>query len=229
MPVVFVPTPLGNLGDITLRAIETLKSADLIAAEDTRVARRLLSALGIDGKRLVSYREHNAARVTAAILEAAREGTVALTSDAGMPAVSDPGRALLLAARAAEIDVDVLPGPVAFITAAVISGFPIEGLLFGGFLPRSPGKLKRALRGAAERDGATAFYESPHRIAGTLKTLAGLAPFARVFVGRELTKRFETHHLGTPADVLAALAIPVRGEIVLVVGPADTLSAENRP
>ncbi len=226
-----MPTPIGNLADITLRALEVLRTCDLIAAEDTRVARRLLSAHGIEGKRLASYREHNAQRVTPMLLRAAENGVVALTTDAGMPGVSDPGRDLVLAARAAGITVEVLPGPVAFITAAVLSGFDIEGLVFGGFLPKGKSKLERALIAAAAREGATAFYESPHRIAKTLEALERVAPDAPAFVSRELTKRYEQNVGGTARHVLDALETPVRGEIVLVVdgdGSSKPTKADRR-
>lgn len=222
MSLVLVPTPLGNLGDITLRALEVLRSCDLIAAEDTRVARRLLSAHGIEGKHVTGYREQNASRVTAMLLRAAESGTVALTTDAGMPGVSDPGRELIAAALRAGITVEVLPGPVAFITAAVLSGFRVEGLLFGGFLPKGKSKVQRALSRAASRDGTTAFYESPHRIVKTLEALARVAPDAPAFVARELTKRFEQNIRGTASEILEELESPVRGEIVLVIeGSAD--------
>jgi 16S rRNA (cytidine1402-2'-O)-methyltransferase len=216
----FVPTPLGNLGDITLRALEALRSADLIVAEDTRVARRLLSALEIAGKRLVSYREQNATAVTDDILDAARTQRVAVVTDAGTPGVSDPGRALIVAARDRDIAVDVLPGPVAFVVAAVLSGFDLTGLTFAGFVPRSEGARAAALRASLARRGPTAWYETPQRIGSTLDALDAIAPDARVFIGRELTKRFEQQILGTPRAVRAELAEPVRGEFVLVLAPA---------
>src|SRR5579871_2965168 len=121
LPLIFVPTPLGNLGDITLRALDTLRACDLVVAEDTRVARRLLAAYEIAGKTLWSYREQNAAGATPQILERARSGRVAVVTDAGTPGISDPGRELIVAARDAGIAVEVLPGAVAFVTAAVLS------------------------------------------------------------------------------------------------------------
>jgi 16S rRNA (cytidine1402-2'-O)-methyltransferase len=126
MPLVFVPTPLGNLGDVTQRAIDALRDAELIVAEDTRVARKLLGALGIPGRELWSYREQNAAGSTPGILERARAGLVAVTTDAGMPGVSDPGSELIAAARAAGVAVEVLPGPSAALGVAVLSGFPLR-------------------------------------------------------------------------------------------------------
>ena len=136
MPLVFVPTPLGNLGDVTQRAIQALRDAELIVAEDTRVARKLLGALGIPGRELWSYREQNAAGATPGILERARAGLVAVTTDAGMPGVSDPGSELIAAARAAGIPVEVLPGPSAALGVAVLSGFPLRRFVFEGFRPR---------------------------------------------------------------------------------------------
>ena len=212
-----MPTPLGNLRDMTMRALDVLRECDLVVAEDTRVARRLLSAYGIAGKPLVSYREQNAAAATAAILARAAVERVAVVTDAGMPAVSDPGRELIAAAREAGVPVDVLPGPVAFICAAVLSGFDLTGLEFAGFVPRAPKAREAALRRALARDGATAWYESPQRVVATLEALAALAPDSRVFVGRELTKAFEQQILATPAAALAALERPVRGEIVVVL------------
>lgn len=215
----FVPTPLGNLRDITLRALDTLGACDLIVAEDTRTARKLLSALGLASKPVWSYREQNAAAATAAILERARVQLVAVVTDAGMPGISDPGRELVAAARAAGVAVDVLPGPCAFVCAAVLSGFDIRRIAFEGFVPRARGERERAFSRALASGAATAFYESPHRIVATLEHLDALAPDAPTFLGRELTKHFEQQIAGTPADVLRALERPVRGEIVLVLGP----------
>lgn len=224
MSLTFVPTPLGNLRDITLRALEVLRDCTLIVAEDTRVTRRLLSAHGLSGKRLVSYREANAAAITPMILERARHEAVAVLSDAGMPAVSDPGRELIVAARAAGIAVEVLPGPVAFIGAAVLSGFPLEGLTFGGFVPRARGARRAAFEAALERGATSAWYESPQRIHASLETLGEVDAAACVFVLREWTKRFEQQILGTPSEAALALLRPVRGEIVLVIGPRSPQS-----
>jgi len=226
VPLVLVPTPLGNLRDITLRALDVLRECELIVAEDTRVAARLLHALNLPRKRLLSYREQNAAHVTPAILDAARVAVVALVTDAGMPGVSDPGRDLVVAAREAGIAVEVLPGPVAFVTAAVLSGFDLAGLSFAGFVPRTAGARRTAFAGALSAAGPTSWYESPHRIVATLEAIAEIAPRARVFVGRELTKLHEQQILGTAADALRALAQPVRGEIVLVIEPPPPVHIE---
>ncbi len=213
----FVPTPLGNLRDITLRALEVLREADLIVAEDTRVARRLLSAHGIAGTQLWKYHEHNAATATAAILERAAAGKVAVVTDAGMPGISDPGSALVAAARTAGVAVDVLPGPTAFACAAVLSGFDVRRFVFEGFPPRTPGARKAAFRGALARGIPSVWYESPHRAAAALADLAAVDPQARVFLVREFTKLHEQQLSGTAAEVAAGLPEPMRGEVAFVI------------
>jgi 16S rRNA (cytidine1402-2'-O)-methyltransferase len=227
----FVPTPLGNLRDITLRALDVLGACDLIVAEDTRVARRLLSALALGPKPIWSYREQNAAAATGPILERARLDNVAVVTDAGMPGISDPGRELVAAARAQGVAVDVLPGPCAFLCAAVLSGYDLSRLAFEGFVPRARGERESALRRALASGATTALYESPNRIVATLAHLAEIAPEGSAFVARELTKRFEQQIEGTPAELLAALERPVRGEIVLVLaaGRARALEQDRVP
>jgi 16S rRNA (cytidine1402-2'-O)-methyltransferase len=219
MGLVIVATPIGNLRDVTLRALDVLRVAALVVAEDTRTTRKLLSAHGIAGKELWSYREQNAARVTPAILERAAAETVALVSDAGMPGISDPGRELVAAARSAGISVEVLPGPVAFVCAAVLSGFELEGFSFEGFVPRRRAERRAALEAAFARGRTTVWYEAPHRIAATLEELERLRPDAPVFFAREMTKLHEQQLAGTPAQVRASLPEPIRGEIALVLGP----------
>lgn len=219
MPLVIVPTPLGNLGDMTLRALEALRTADLIVAEDTRVTRKLLHALGITPKTLWSYREQNAASVTAGILERARVGTVALVSDAGMPAISDPGSELVAAARADGVAIDVLPGPSAALGVAVLSGFPLRRFIFEGFPPRTAGARRSGFRAALQSEATTIWYESPQRIRAALADLAAVAPDCAVFLVREYTKKFEEQILGTPEHVASALAQTVRGEISFAVAP----------
>lgn len=219
MPLSLVPTPLGNLGDITVRAIDTLKAADLIVAEDTRVARKLLNALNIAAKDVWSYREQNAAAVTGGILERARAGNVVLVSDAGMPGISDPGCDLVAAAHAAGIAVDVLPGPSAALGVAVLSGFSLQRFTFEGFLPRARGARQKSLREALRGGVTTIWFESPQRILATLEDLAIVAPDARVFLVREYTKRFEQQVLGSAAEVAARLEQPIRGEIAFAIAP----------
>ncbi len=227
MPLVFVPTPLGNLGDITVRALETLRNADLVVAEDTRVARSLLYALKIGSKDLWSYREQNAGAVTNGILERAREQLVAVVSDAGMPGVSDPGSELVRAAREAGVAVDVLPGPSAALGVAVLSGFPLRRFIFEGFPPRSSGARRTAFRNALSERVTTIWYESPQRIVPALADLANVAPASEVFLVREYTKKFEQQLLGTPAEVSAGLEQPVRGEISFAVAPFEGVRPES--
>ena len=227
MPLVFVPTPLGNLRDVTLRALDVLRDAELIVAEDTRVARKLLAALGLPGRPIWSYREQNAASATEGILERARTALVAVTTDAGMPGISDPGTALVAAARKAGVDVEVLPGPSASLGVAVLSGFPLDRFSFEGFPPRAAAARRAAFSAALQRGVTTLWYESPQRVGATLADLAAVAPEARVFLLREYTKLHEERLDGTPAEVAARLAEPVRGEIAFVIAPSDARPADG--
>jgi 16S rRNA (cytidine1402-2'-O)-methyltransferase len=227
MGLVFVPTPLGNLRDITLRAIDTLRDAPLIVAEDSRVARRLLNALGIGSKDVWTYHEHNARTSTDAILARARAQTVAVVTDAGTPGISDPGAALVAAARGAGVPVEVLPGPAAFVCAAVLSGFDLRRFAFAGFPPRGGGQRRAAFRAALA--DTTVWYEAPHRIRESLADLAAVAPDRRVFLVRELSKLHEQQALGTAAEVGAAIADPVRGEFAFVVEGAAPEAATAAP
>ncbi len=213
-----VPTPIGNLGDITLRALEVLKSADVIAAEDTRHSGHLLRHFEIS-KPLVSYHEHNEARRTQELLERLRKGeTVAVISDAGMPGISDPGARILSACVAEGLPYSVLPGPSASITALIGSGFPADAFFYGGFLPPKSGGRERDLAAAAERRETSVFYESPHRICKTLEAAVRLLGERPVCVARELTKTFEEYRIGTAAELLAHYtAHPPKGEIVFLV------------
>jgi 16S rRNA (cytidine1402-2'-O)-methyltransferase len=227
MGLVFVPTPLGNLRDVTLRAIDALRDAELIVAEDSRVARRLLNALEIGSKEIWTYHEHNARTATAAILERAHVQRVAVVTDAGTPGISDPGSALVAAAREAGVPVEVLPGPAAFVAAAVLSGFDLRRFVFAGFPPRGGGARRAAFR--ASLGETTVWYEAPHRTRESLADLAEVAPSARVFLVRELTKLHEQQVLGSPAEVAAALEDPVRGEVAFVVeGSAGAAPREER-
>ena len=221
--IVIVPTPIGNLGDITLRALEILQTADRIACEDTRHSAPLLAHHGISGKPLVSLHEHNEARRVPEIIAAARAGeTIALISDAGMPGISDPGYRLVQACIASATPLEVLPGPSAVITALIGSGFPCHAFRFGGFLSIKTGKRRATLASTLESGETGIFFESPHRIVSTLAILAEINPAARTCVARELTKKFETYHRGTAAEVLAHFqAHPPKGEIVLLVHAAE--------
>ena len=229
MPLLVVPTPLGNLGDVTQRARDTLRDAELIVAEDTRTARKLLSALGIASKELWSYREQNAAAVTAGILARAREQRVVLVTDAGMPGISDPGNELVAAARDAGIAIDVLPGPSALLGVAVLSGFPLRRFSFEGFPPRTSAARRKHFTDVLRSGATTVWFESPQRIHATLADLTNVAASARVFLVREYTKKFEQQLLGTPAEVAAALAEPVRGEIAFAVAPYASPEPQRSP
>ncbi|MBV8583101.1 MAG: 16S rRNA (cytidine(1402)-2'-O)-methyltransferase [Candidatus Eremiobacteraeota bacterium] len=220
MPLVLVPTPLGNLRDITLRALDVLQAADTIVAEDTRVARRLLSALEIPAPEIVHYDEHSARSTLDSIVTRAKEERVAVVTDAGTPGISDPGIELVRHARAAGVRVEVLPGPTAFVVAAVLSGFALERFAFEGFLPRTRRERRDAFTRALRSGIVTVWYEAPHRIAASLTELAELAPRTPIFLARELTKLHEQQARGTASEVLAALEKPVRGEIVLVLPPS---------
>jgi 16S rRNA (cytidine1402-2'-O)-methyltransferase len=218
-PVLYlVATPIGNLGDLTLRALEVLKSVDLIAAEDTRHSLRLLQHYEIR-KPLLSYHQHNEARRTAELTVELRAGkNIALITDAGMPGVSDPGWRLLNACREEALEYTVIPGPSAVLTALIGSGLSSERFLFAGFLPVKSGQREREVRAALERVETTIFFESPHRILKTLDLFATLAPERRLCVARELTKQFEEFRTAPAAELLAHYtARPAKGEICLVI------------
>ena len=217
-----VATPIGNLGDITLRALETLKSVDLIAAEDTRHSGNLLRHHGI-ARPLISFHEHNEARRTQELVERLRAGAnVALVTDAGMPGVSDPGARLVRACQAEGIAYTVLPGASALPVALVGSGFAAERFFYGGFLPTKSGQRERALRGAVERAETSLFFESPYRLVKSLAVLAELAPARPVCVARELTKQFEEFRRGLPGELLEHYTTrPPKGEITLVIAGSE--------
>ncbi|HYN63790.1 MAG TPA: 16S rRNA (cytidine(1402)-2'-O)-methyltransferase, partial [Candidatus Limnocylindrales bacterium] len=216
-----VGTPIGNLGDLTPRAADALRTADLVVAEDTRMAARLLAHVG-GGTRTISFNEHNAAgRLPALLGRLAAGETLALTTDAGMPAVSDPGAQLVAAARKAGASVLVVPGPTAVTAAMAMAGAEAPGFVFGGFLPSRPasaraGALKRLVEAAGALNLPLILYESPHRVAALLSALAELAPDAQVAAGRELTKRHEQVVVGTPPEVMNQLG-ERRGEFTLVL------------
>lgn len=213
-----IGTPIGNLNDITLRALEALKAADVIAAEDTRHSGNLLRHFEIR-KPLVSYHEHNEAMRTAELSERLANGDhVALITDAGMPGVSDPGARLIRACIERGLDYTVIPGVSAVLTALVGSGFALDSFCYRGFLPVKSGGRERDLRAAAERDETTVFFESPHRINKTLAACAEIMPDRQLCVARELTKKFEEFRRGTAAELLAHYeAHPAKGEITFLV------------
>lgn len=217
--IILVPTPIGNLGDITLRAIEVLKSADRIACEDTRRSGILLAHHGITGKSLVSLHEHNESRKSPELVAAAKAGqTIAFVSDAGMPGVSDPGYRLVQACIEAEVDFEVLPGPSSVLTALIGSGLPCHAFRFGGFLSVKKGKRRTEMTSALESGVTGIFFESPHRILSTMEILTEIAPEAKICVARELTKKFETYHRGKPGDLLEWFQTHgVKGEMVILM------------
>lgn len=224
-------TPIGNLGDITYRAVETLRACDLILCEDTRHTGVLCAAYDIRTPR-APYHDHNAASVRPGILTRLAGGdAICLVSDAGTPLVSDPGYKLVLEARAAGHAVFALPGPCAALAALSVAGAPSDRFYFAGFLPAKAGQRAKALRDLAPVQASLIFYEAPGRLAATLTAIGDALPGRTVRVARELTKRFETVVAGT-ADALAAAftEAPARGEIVLIVDPpADDLSGTGAP
>jgi 16S rRNA (cytidine1402-2'-O)-methyltransferase len=213
-----VPTPIGNLKDMTFRAVEVLQSVDLILAEDTRTSGKLLKHYDI-GTQMHSHHMHNEHRTTASIVQRIQTGeNVALISDAGTPAISDPGFLLTRACVEANIEVDCLPGATAFVPALVNSGLPNDKFVFEGFLPVKKGRQTR-LQLLAEESPTIIFYESPHKL---IKTLGNFAEYfgaeRQVSVSRELTKMFEETIRGTATEVLAHYtAKPPKGEIVVIV------------
>jgi len=220
MPLAVCATPIGNLDDVTLRVLEELRSADLILCEDTRHTRVLLDRHGISGRKLLSYHEHNEAKRTADVLPRLEAGErVALVSDAGMPAISDPGARLVEAVLERRIPVTVLPGPTAVETALVASGFAAERYQFVGFLPRGAGALAALWEELAGWPHPVVAFESPQRLPATLRSLAEAQPEHEVAVCRELTKKFEEVVRGPAVEVAARFPAPPKGEITLVLGP----------
>ena len=219
-----VPTPIGNLQDITLRALQALREADLVAAEDTRHSGVLLLHHGIK-KPMLSLHEHNEASRTVTLVEEIAAGkSIALVTDAGMPGVSDPGFRLIRACRERGLSVTVLPGPSAVLTALVGSGYPSNAFYFGGFLPVKGGRRRSELERAASRRETSIYFESPHRLIRSLDVLAEIAPDANVCIARELTKKFEEYRRGTPAELRAHYqACRPKGEITVVISPATGL------
>ncbi len=216
-----VATPIGNLGDITIRALETIAGADILACEDTRVTRKLLDRFAIR-KRPYAYHEHNAEKAGEKLMEALRAGkTVALVSDAGTPLVSDPGYRLAQHAIEEGIAVVPIPGASAPLAALVGAGLPSDAFLFAGFLPSKDKARRDRLAELAEVPATLAFFESPHRIAATLEAAADVLGGERpAAVCRELTKTHETFRRGTLMDLAESYrGETVKGEIVLLIGP----------
>ena len=228
--LVLVGTPIGNLGDLSPRAVEVLAEADTVVCEDTRRTGRLLAAAGVKARRLLAAHEHNEAAAAAEVLRLLQAGeTVAVVTDAGMPGVSDPGERLVAAAVGGGFEVRVVPGPTAAISALVASGLPTGRFVFEGFLPRRGGERTERLAVVAAEPRTVVLYEAPHRLARTLADLvATCGGERRVAIGRELTKLHEEVWRGTLDEAVAHVTeVEPRGEHVLVlegappVEPAD--------
>lgn len=219
-PLTLIATPIGNLGDLTLRAMDALRRCDVVIAEDTRRAAQLLSHLEVR-KSLVSFHEHNEERRLPELIARMRSGEkLALVTDAGTPSVSDPGFRLVRACITEVIEYTVLPGPSAVVTALVGSGLPPVPFVFGGFLPSSGSGRRGELRKAAAITMTSIYFESPHRLVDCLNDLAAIAPASRICVSRELTKIHEEYRHGSPASLAAHYeSHSPRGEVTLVISP----------
>jgi 16S rRNA (cytidine1402-2'-O)-methyltransferase len=213
-----VATPIGNLDDITLRALEVLKAVDVVAAEDTRHSGMLLKHFGIK-KPFISYHEHNEAMRTAELVERLAGGEkIALITDAGTPGLSDPGLRLVRECIKQELPFTIVPGPSSILTALVGSGFSTERFSFRGFLPVKSGQRERELRAVAGCGETVIFFESPYRLTKTLSVCLDIMPKRKLCVARELTKKFEEFRRGTARELLAHYQDhPPKGEIVLVI------------
>lgn len=228
-----VATPIGNLEDLSSRAARILGAVDLIAAEDTRVTRGLLAYLGVH-RPLVSCQEHNeASRIPGLLARLKAGGTVALVSDAGVPAISDPGFRLVREAVAEDIPVVGIPGPCAFVTALSIAGLPTDRFLFLGFPPHRSAKRSTWLKSLAPEPGTLVFYESPQRILETLDSIATVFPGRKVALARELTRRYEEVLRGTPGEVVEQLRANdgerLRGNLTLLVEGAGQSDVPPEP
>lgn len=228
----FVPTPIGNRSDITLRALEVLREADFIACEDTRHSRPLLKHYDIE-RPLISLHDHNEAQRIPELITKAKENLkIAVISDAGTPLISDPGYRLVQKCIEENVDYTVLPGPSAVITALAGSGFPCHAFSFDGFLPVKKGKRRKAIEAAIQNgqsDGKTAiFFESPHRIQSTLEILKDIQADLFVCVARELSKKFETYHRGIANDLWEHFKDhKAKGEIVLLIDTSSYIIAPS--
>jgi 16S rRNA (cytidine1402-2'-O)-methyltransferase len=226
VPLAVCATPIGNLEDVTLRALRELAEVDVVLCEDTRRTRVLLSRHGIS-TRLLSYHEHNEAKRAAELLPRLVAGErMALVSDAGLPGMSDPGQRLVGAAIEAGVPVTVLPGASAVETALVASGFPFERYQFVGYLPRGERALGALWKELAAWPHAVVAFESPQRLPKTLESLVASLPERQIAVCRELTKAFEEVVRGLPSEVLAHFREAPKGEITLVVSPAEAVSSD---
>ncbi|MFO1477871.1 MAG: 16S rRNA (cytidine(1402)-2'-O)-methyltransferase [Verrucomicrobiota bacterium] len=217
-----VATPIGNLEDITLRALRVLRECDLVAAEDTRHTGRLLQHFQIS-KPLLSCFQHNEARRGGEILDRLRQGQkIALVTDAGSPGISDPGERVVRAVREAGLRVEPVPGPAALVAALTASGLPTDEFHFVGFLPHKSGQRRSRLEALLPIPGTLVLYESPYRIEKLVGELQAVFPDRTVVLARELTKKFEEFLRGKPAELAAHFQQhPAKGEFVVLVGPAQ--------
>ncbi len=223
-----VATPIGNLADLSFRALETLKNADCIACEDTRHSRTLCARYGISTKLVSYYREKEQERA-AQLLALLQEGqNIALISDAGTPALSDPGAVLVRLARAAGIPVTAVPGPSALMTAIALAGLEDTAFYFGGFLPATSTARQQALRKLAALPCSLVFYEAPHRIRACLADALAVLGDRQAQLFRELTKLHEEQRTGSLSELVAQLGDPVRGELVLLIAPGKSSLADSQ-
>lgn len=218
-----VGTPIGNLRDITLRALDTLRDVDLILAEDTRQTRKLCARHEIDANLMSCHKFNEAARAAWVIERVEAGAAVAMVTDSGMPAVSDPGARLVAACRKAGLPITVVPGPSAVTAAIALAGCVETPFVFEGFLPVKSGGRRRKIEALAGESRPVVLYESPYRLVKLLTLLDELLPEREIFVGRELTKKFEECRGGTPGEILEAYANrTVKGELVVVLFPLRT-------
>jgi 16S rRNA (cytidine1402-2'-O)-methyltransferase len=218
------PTPIGNLEDITLRVLRVLQEVDLIVAEDTRTARKLLSHFSI-AKPTLSFHKYNEAKRLGELLARLDKGErLALISEAGMPGIADPGHRLIKACLEKGFDYEVLPGPSALVTALVASGLPTESFIFQSFLPRRVSRRRAILRKLATMNQTIIIYEAPHRLVQLLTEIAVLMPEREAVLVRELTKKFEEFRRGTVKTLLESLqGKELKGEVILLIGPGQRL------
>ena len=220
MPLNIISTPIGNLGDITLRAIETLKSSDLILAEDTRRSGILLKHYDIKAK-LQSYNDNNKEKLTPLIIEKLKQNhNISLISDSGTPGISDPGFYIVREARKNNIAVSPIPGATASISALISSGFPTDKFTFLGFLSKKQQKRKQQLTNIKQSNTTTIIYESPYRIQKLLKDMQDVIPGTQICIARELTKKFEEFLIGTPDELIVITKDRgLKGEITVIISP----------